>query len=67
MTACCAALGYEPRENARADDASAINGRFCWIDEPPQEPLAIWEDEADYLRRMTGQPSPEARPPSSGD
>jgi len=30
-----------------SDESVGINGRFCWIDNPLQEPIASWDDPTD--------------------
>ena len=30
-----------------SDESAAINGRFCWIDSPLQEPIPSWDDPTD--------------------
>ena len=30
-----------------SDESAAINGRFCWIDNPLQEPIPSWDDPTD--------------------
>jgi NAD(P)-dependent dehydrogenase (short-subunit alcohol dehydrogenase family) len=48
------ATGGDPPEKAVAlvlhltsDAGSAINGRFCWIDDPLQAPVPSWEPPSD--------------------
>ncbi len=43
-----------------ADAASDINGRFCWIDDPLQAPIASWDDA--YGRATLGQVTLPGRP-----
>ena len=30
-----------------SDESASINGRFCWIDNPLQEPIPSWDDPTD--------------------
>jgi hypothetical protein len=30
-----------------SNESAAINGRFCWIDNPLQDPIPSWDDPTD--------------------